>query len=138
MHSLVILWWFIKTSGLPYRQMSLFIASSTWPRSFIWWMSFYLHSRFIRTCCKNVHEENESGSFNSITWLLQTQSVMFLHIFQQTLFLLLIGQIYLKVIYFTRGIRPAINCWYFRQPCWFWQHNYKTLRSLAGKFKIRN
>ena len=23
-----------------------------------------------------------------------------------------------KVIYFIRGIRPAINCWYFCQPCW--------------------
>lgn len=44
--------------------------------------------------------------------MLQTQSVMSPRISQQTLFLLLIGQIYLKVICFIRGIRPAINCRY--------------------------
>lgn len=40
MHSLVIFWWFIKTSRLPYRQMSLFITSPSWSWSFIWWCLF--------------------------------------------------------------------------------------------------
>lgn len=116
MHALGDFMMIYLNKPIAYRQMSLFITPTTWSRSIIWWMYFYLHSRFIRTCCKNVHEENASGSFNRIAWLFQTQSVMFLHIFQQTLFLLQNGQIYLKVICFIRGIRPAINCRYFSKP----------------------
>lgn len=54
MHSLGYFMMIYQNKQIAYRQMSLFITSSTWSRSLIWWTYFYLHSRFIRTCCKNV------------------------------------------------------------------------------------
>jgi len=73
MHSLVIFWWLIKTSRLPYRQMSLFITTTTWSWSVIWWMYFYLHSRFIRKSCKNVMKQMKVALLTALPVVTNTK-----------------------------------------------------------------
>ncbi len=75
---------------IAYRQMSLFVTSTTRPRSFIWWC-FFIYIAVLLERAAKMSRRKSKRFIKQHYLLLQTQSVMFLHIFQQTLFLLLIG-----------------------------------------------